>query len=64
MGVYCLKCVVLIQILDYLFIHIFDTLKTLFLKSASLTNIIITIRVNGIKFSVTMVGVSHKMMAN
>jgi len=50
MCVYCLKCVVRTQILDYLFIHIFDALTTLFLNTASLTNIIINIRMNGINF--------------
>jgi len=43
-----------------LFILICDALKTLFLKTTSLANIIITIRVNGIKFSVSLVRVNHK----
>jgi len=53
--VYCLKRVVRIRILDYLFILIFAALKTLFFISVSLTNIIITIRVNGI-FCYTSMG--------
>ena len=64
MRVYCLKCVVPIQILDYLFIRFFDALKTLFFIAASLTNVIITVRLNGIKFSVIMVGVSHTTMSS
>ena len=64
MCVYCLKHVVRTQILDYLFIRIFDVLKINFFLSPSLTNVIITIRVNGIAFSVTLVRVSHTTMAS